>query len=123
MQRRELGDRSTVLWSAVLSVLYIVWALFVLDIPDMPNPHAADIGFITLWALMSTNVLGALIFLAVTQVCWHTGVWFFSPAFHQLSTGAFVALILTMLLAGVLQWSGVALLGRRLYRRIRGGGA
>lgn len=106
-------------WRALLPVLYVGWALYLLDVPDIPNPHAADIGFLSLWALRSLNLIGGALFIVVTQICWHAHIWFFSPTFQQLSTSGFVALISIILLAGILQWLGIALLIARLYRAAR----
>lgn len=106
-------------WGALLSGLYLAWAFYLLDIPHMPNLHAADIGFLSLWTFRSSNLIGGLLFLAVVQVCWHAHVWFFSPGYRQLSTSGFVVLIAIMLLAGVLQWLWVAMLMTRFYRAVR----
>jgi uncharacterized membrane protein YqgA involved in biofilm formation len=85
----------------------------------MPNPHAADIGFLSLWAFRSLNLVGGVLFVAVTQICWHAQVWFFSPNFQQLSTSGFVALVALILITGILQWLGIGMLLARLYRTIR----
>lgn len=104
---------------ALLPVLYVVWALYVLDIPDMPNPHAADIGFVGLWAFRSLNVVGGALFILLVQVCWHVHAWFFSPNFQRLSRGEFISLTTAILALGIFQWVGVSVLLERLYRAIR----
>jgi hypothetical protein len=106
-------------WRAPFPVLYLAWAFYVLDVPDMPNPHAADIGFLGVWAFRSLNLIGGALFIAVVQVCWHAHIWFFSPDFQQLSTGGFVVLVALILLTGILQWLGVAMFLGRLRRAIR----
>jgi hypothetical protein len=106
-------------WGAPLSVLYLAWAFYLLNIPDMPNPHAADIGFLSLWAFRSLNLIGGLPSIAVVQICWHAHVWFFSPDYQQLSTSGFVVFVAIMLLIGVLQWLWVGMLMTRFYRAVR----
>ena len=111
--------KSSKWWRAVPPTLYVGWAAYVFDIPHMPNLHAADIGFLSLWALRSLNLIGGALFILITQVCWHAHMWFFSPDFQQLTTGMFVLLVGGILVAGVLQWLGIALLMGRFYRALR----
>ena len=106
-------------WRAVLPTLYVAWAAHLFDIPHMPNLHAADVGFLSLWALRSLNLIGGVVFIVVTQICWHAHVWFFSPDYQRLGTGGFVTLVAIITLAGILQWLGISLLIGRLYRAVR----
>lgn len=104
---------------AILPTLYLVWAFYTLDVPDMPNPHAAEIGALGTWAFLSLNLLGGVLFVGLVQICWHIRMWFFSSTFQQLSTAGFFALVVSILLAGVVQWLGIAWFVARLYRGLR----
>jgi hypothetical protein len=104
---------------AILPTLHFVWALYILDVPDMPNPHAADISALGLWAFLSLNLLGGVLFVGLVQICWHMRMWFFSPTFQQLSTAGFFALVVSILLAGVVQWLGIVWFVAGLYRGLR----
>jgi hypothetical protein len=107
------------LWRAILPTLYLIWAFYTLDVPDMPNPHAADISALGLWAFLSSNLLAGVLFVGLVQICWHMRMWFFSPTFQQLSTAGFFTLVVAILLAGVAQWLGIAWFVAGLYRRLR----
>src|SRR5437870_11874518 len=97
-------------WTIILPAVYVAWACYMLDIPDMPNLHAADVGFLSLWALRSCNFIGGVFFVALVRFCSHLHLWFFSPEFQQLGTGGFIALIGTIIPIGILQWWGIGLL-------------
>ncbi len=106
-------------WGVLPSVFYLAWAFYLLNIPDMPTLHAADVGFLSLWSFRSLNLIGGLLSVAVIQICWHAHVWFFSPSYQQLSTLGFVVLVAILLLVGVLQWLWIGILATRLFRGVQ----
>ena len=107
------------LWQWLFCAVYVVGALAYLDVPGMPNPGAPEVGFIGDWTLFTVNILGSLVFVLISQICWHAGIWFYAATFTQLNAATFVALVAGLVGCGIVQWLALfSVVGKIRERRL-----